>query len=73
MATKAETKSIKAEIRGLKSTLTARRKSTLRTIAADRKIVREATRRIDSETAGLGQYEKDVNHRVAILEGRLHS
>jgi hypothetical protein len=73
MPTKAETKSIKAEIRGLKSTLTARRKSTLRAISADRKIVRDATRRITHHESDLGQYDKDVNHRIAVLEGRLSS
>jgi hypothetical protein len=71
MPSKAETKSIKAEIRGLKATLTARRKNALRAISADRKIVREATRRITHQEADLGQYDKDVNHRIAVLEGRL--
>jgi hypothetical protein len=71
MPSKAETKSIKAEIRCLKATFTARRKNTLRSIVADRKITREATARITANEAALNRYEAEVNTRVAILEGRL--
>lgn len=71
MPTKAETKSINAEIRGLKQTLTARRKNALREIAKDRKAAREATARISAMEDTLSRYEGEVNTRIAILEGRL--
>ena len=71
MATKAETKSIKAEIRDLKKGLTARRKALIRVIAADRKTAREATAAVEFNQAILLRYEREVDQRIAILTGRL--
>lgn len=71
MATKAETKSIKAEIRDLKKGLTSRRKALIRVIQADRKTAREATANIEQNQAVLARYERDVDQRIAILTGRL--
>jgi hypothetical protein len=71
MATKAETKSIKAEIRDLKKRLTARRKELMRVIQADRKTAREAIRNVDKNTDLLTRCERDVDQRIAILTGRL--
>ena len=71
MPSKAETKSIKTEIRDLKKKLTNLRKTTIREIAKDRKASREAIRNIEKNEAYLNRYEREVNQRIAILEGRL--
>jgi hypothetical protein len=73
MPTKAETKSIRTEIRGLKSALKANQKTTQRDISANRKIARTAAANITSLESGLGRFEKETATRIAILEGRLHS
>ena len=71
MPSKAETKSIKAEIRELRKSVTRRRKEILRVIAIDRKKAREATKAVESNERILGLFEREINQRIAILEGRL--
>ena len=73
MPSKAETKSIRTEIRGLKSALKANQKTTQRDISANRKIARMAAANIASLESGLGRFEKETATRIAILEGRLNS
>jgi len=73
MPSKAETKSIQAEIRALKSALRANQKTTQRDLSSARKIVRIYTGKITALETGLGAFEKSTASRIAILEGRIHS
>lgn len=73
MPSKAESKSIKAEIRGLKTTLKANQKTTQRDISAARRIARTAAAAITTLESGLGRFERETATRIAILEGRLNS
>jgi len=73
MPSKAETKSIKGEIRALKAALRANQKTTQRDLSAARKIVRIYTGTITTLEAGLSAFEKATASRIAILEGRIHS
>lgn len=73
MPSKAETKSIRGEIRALKAALKANQKTTQRDISAARKIVRTYTGTITTLETGLGAFEKATAARIAILEGRIHA
>ena len=73
MPSKAETKSIKGEIRALKAALRATQKTTQRDISAARKIVRTYTGQLITMESGLCAFEKATASRIAILEGRIHS
>lgn len=73
MPSKAETKSIKAEIRALKSALKHNAQNTQRECSALRKTAVQATKELEKKQASLSSFEADTNHRLAILEGRLNS
>ncbi len=73
MPTKAETKSIKSEIRALKSALRHNAKNTQRECTALRKKSVAALKELEAKEASLTSFEADTNRRLAILEGRLNS
>ena len=73
MPSKAESKSIRGEIRALTAALKANQKTTQRDISAARKIVRAYTGKITTLETGLSAFEKATASRIAILEGRIHA
>ena len=73
MPSKAETKSIKAEIRALKSALRHNAKNTQRECSALRKKAVQAMKELEQKQASFTSFEADTNHRLALLEGRLNS
>lgn len=73
MPTKPETKSIKAEIRALKSALNKKAKANLRECRILRKIIAKATKHLEKNVKYIGTFEQSTDRRIAILEGRLNS
>lgn len=70
---KTETKLVRAEIRDLKASLNKAQKSSSRQIAGHRKLIRAGEREITTIERNSALYEKTVNDRLAILDGRLNS
>lgn len=73
MPTKPETKSIKAEIRTLKSALKSEAKARYKVRQGLRKIIANCTRELAENEKQEGSFETATNRRIAILEGRLQS
>jgi len=73
MPTKPETKSIKAEIRSLKSALKSESKARLKERNGLKKIIAKCQRELAENEKQEGSFETATNRRIAILEGRLQS
>jgi hypothetical protein len=70
---KAETATVKKELRALKSALNSRQKQTVREVKKRRDIIRQTEREITHIEADLNAYVVATSDRLAILEGRLNS
>jgi hypothetical protein len=73
MPSKSETKSIKGEIRALKSALKHSAKTNATRCSQLRKVIRSSQSELDRLTKQTGSLEKATNERIAKLEGRLNS
>jgi hypothetical protein len=70
MSTKAEIKANQKEARELKKMLTSKQRANLKETKAQRAIIRKAERKIQVLALQQDLFAKDVNRRLAILEGR---
>jgi hypothetical protein len=70
MSTKAEIKANQKEARELKKMLTSKQRANLKETKAQRAIIRKAERKIQVLALQQDLFAKNVNRRLAILEGR---
>jgi hypothetical protein len=70
MPSKAEIKANQKEARELKKMLTSKQRANLKETKAQRAIIRKAERKIAVLALQQDLFTKDVNRRLAILEGR---
>jgi hypothetical protein len=70
MPSKAEIKANQKEARELKKMLNGKQRANLKETKAQRTIIRKAERKIELLALQQDLFAKDVNRRLAILEGR---